>query len=74
MERWSLVGVFDFVGFRVFRGSLDRRVYRGDAKVAEGRKEREEFWIFGGREDEAKREGGEGAEEDAELALGNMER
>jgi hypothetical protein len=38
VERRSLVGVFDFVGFRVFRGSLDRRFYRGDVKVAEERK------------------------------------
>jgi hypothetical protein len=37
------------VGFRVFRGYLDRRAYRGAAKVAERREEREDFWIFGGR-------------------------
>ncbi len=37
MERWSLVGVFDFVRFRVFRGFLNRRFYRGAAKVAKGR-------------------------------------
>jgi hypothetical protein len=43
MERRSLVGVFDFAGFRVFRGSLDRRVYRGAAKVAEERKGGGEF-------------------------------
>jgi hypothetical protein len=34
------------VGFRVFRGSLDRRAYRGAAKVAERREEEENF---GGR-------------------------
>ena len=35
----SSVGFFDFVRFRVFRGSLDGGVDRGAAKVAKGRKE-----------------------------------
>ena len=52
------------------RRGLQRRVYRQVAKGAEGRKGREEFWIFGGWEDKAKRGGGEGAEEDAEESFG----
>jgi hypothetical protein len=43
-EYRSLVGFFDFVRFRVFRGSLDGRVDRKAAKVAKGRKEEGNFF------------------------------
>ena len=36
----TLVGVFDFVGFRVFLGPLDRRVYRGQRALRNAEEDR----------------------------------
>jgi hypothetical protein len=56
-EYRSSVGFFVIVRFRVFRGSLDGRVDRKVAKVAEGRKEEGSFL---GLKRNAERAGGRG--------------